>query len=146
MLNIFQKNIWLFVRKPKWIKQYFSKNPCAIIIILISWKYCFLYRKVERPSEDSLGWLLQVFIMLSITFSKGQWELTYFAKNSYLWHLTTLAFCTLYRILRLWGGGPGSNGGGTVSLEKSKISRFFKVPNFQQMLKINENFIIYWKF
>ena len=38
---------------------------------------------------------------------------------------------SLYGILR-WGGGPGRLGGGTFSLEKSKISRFFKLENFQK--------------
>ena len=46
----------------------------------------------------------------------------------------------LYRILRLGGGVPGAWGGGIFSLEKSKISHFFKLENFQKMLK-NQ-----WKF
>ena len=34
------------------------------------------------------------------------------------------------------GGGPGSNGGGyLLTFEKAKISRFFKLENFQKMLK-----------
>ena len=35
-----------------------------------------------------------------------------------------------------WGGGPGSMGKSkNFSLEKSKISHFFKLENFQKMLK-----------
>ena len=53
----------------------------------------------------------------------------------YRFTVTLLGFSSLYRISRM-GEGPGSNGGGDFfTLEKSKISRFFKLENFQKMLK-----------
>ena len=42
----------------------------------------------------------------------------------------------VYTGFRGWGGVPGGMGGGYFfTLEKSKISRIFKLENFQKMLK-----------
>ena len=57
---------------------------------------------------------------------------------------------SLYRISRM-GGGPGSNGGGELFyIGEVKISRFFKLENFQKMLKnlwkIYNFLKIFWNF
>ena len=41
----------------------------------------------------------------------------------------------VYTGFRGWGRVPGAMGGYFLTLEKSKISRFFKLENFQKMLK-----------
>ena len=45
-------------------------------------------------------------------------------------------YTVVYPGFRGWGGGPGRIGGGNFfTLEKSNISRFFKLENFQKMFK-----------
>ena len=41
----------------------------------------------------------------------------------------------VYTGFRGWGGVPAGLGGYFFTLEKSKISHFFKLENFQKMLK-----------
>ena len=76
-----------------------------------------------------------------------------------IWQSTEIidASCSLYfeflppsiqvvytRFLR-WGRGPGSNGGYFFTLEKSKFSRFFKLEDFQNLIKSMKN-LYFFKF
>ena len=72
------------------------------------------------------------------------WNMKHFSDIWLFLCWSVSSYSSLYRILRL-GGGSREHGGGTFSLEKSNISHFFKLENFQKMLKKQWKFYTFLK-